>query len=154
MISRSALREKVFVLLFESEFKSMDEMPEQARLYLTESLKPVDKESADYIEKRFNAVKAKQEEADKLIAQKSSGWSIGRIGKIELSILRLAVYEIIFDDDIPDGVAINEAVNLAKKYGQDGAGAFINGILANFAKENEEAGKDTQTVQDKRDRME
>ncbi len=133
MIGRSALREKVFVLLFESEFNSPDEMPEQAKLYLKESLTPVDDESAEYIEARFKAVKEKQEEEDRLIAEKSSGWSIDRIGRIELSILRLAVYELKFDDSIPTGVAINEAVNLAKKYGQDGAGAFINGILANFA---------------------
>ncbi len=133
MLGRSALREKVFVLLFESEFNDPEEMPEQARLYLKESLAPVDDESAGYIEERFKAVKEKQEEEDKLIAGVSSGWSIDRIGKIELSILRLAVYELKFDDSIPTGVAINEAVNLAKKYGQDGAGAFINGILANFA---------------------
>ena len=133
MLSRSALREKVFVLLFESEFNGPEDMPEQARLYLKESLTPVDDESAEYIEERFKAVKEKQEEEDKLLAGVSNGWSIDRIGKIELSILRLAVYELKFDDSIPTGVAINEAVNLAKKYGQDGAGAFINGILANFA---------------------
>ncbi len=133
MLGRSALREKVFVLLFEAEFNDPEEMPEQAKLYLKESLTPVDDESAAYIEERFKAVKEKQEEEDELIAGVSSGWSIDRIGKIELSILRLAVYELKFDDSIPTGVAINEAVNLAKKYGQDGAGAFINGILANFA---------------------
>jgi N utilization substance protein B len=133
MLGRSALREKVFVLLFESEFNSPEDMPEQARLYLSESPEAVDEESAEYIEKRFKAVKEKQEEADKLIAEKSNGWNIERIGKTELSILRLAVYELMFDESIPTGVAINEAVNLAKKYGQEGAGSFVNGILANFA---------------------
>lgn len=133
MLKRSALREKVFVLLFESEFNSPEDMPEQARLYLSESPEAVDEESAKYIEERFKAVKEKQAEADKLIAEKSSGWNIDRIGKTELSILRLAVYELVYDDSIPTGVAINEAVNLAKKYGQDGAGSFVNGILANFA---------------------
>ena len=133
MLNRSALREKVFVLMFVSEFNSPEDMPEQARLILRESLEPVDEESASYIEERFNAVKEKQDEADRLIRENAEGWKFERIGKTELSILRLAIYELKFDDDIPAGVAINEAVNLAKKYGQDGAGAFVNGILANFA---------------------
>ena len=61
---------------------------------------------------------------------------------MELSILRLAVFEIIYDEAVPVGVAINEAVELAKKYGQEQAGAFVNGVLAKFAKENgEEADK-------------
>ena len=133
MLKRSELREKVFVLLFESEFNSPEDMPEQAKLYLLESPEAVDEKSAAYIEKRYKAVCEKKDEADRLIAEKSSGWTIDRIGKTELSILRLAVYELMFDDSIPAGVAINEAVNLAKKYGQEGAGSFVNGILANFA---------------------
>ncbi len=133
MLTRSRLREKVFVLLFESEFNDPADMPEQARLYLRESDEAADEESASYIEERFNNIRKKQPQIDELIKEYSSGWSIDRIGKVELSVLRLAVYELKFDDDIPSGVAINEAVNLAKKYGQDGAGSFINGILANFA---------------------
>ncbi len=133
MLSRSCLREKVFVLLFESEFNDPGEMPEQARLYLRESDESADEESAAYIEERFNKVCEKKPQLDELIEKHSDGWKIDRIGKVELSVLRLAVYELKFDEDIPSGVAINEAVNLAKKYGQDGAGSFINGILANFA---------------------
>ena len=133
MLSRSRLREKVFVLLFESQFNAPDDMPEQARLYLTESEEACDEESAVYIEERFNRVREAIPDIDELIKKHSSGWNIDRIGKVELSVLRLAVWELKYDDDIPAGVAINEAVNLAKKYGQDGAGSFINGILANFA---------------------
>lgn len=133
MLSRSRLREKVFVLLFESQFNDPDDMPEQARLYLTESEEACDEESAAYIEERFNHVRKAIPDIDELIREHSSGWNIERIGKVELSVLRLAVWELKYDDDIPAGVAINEAVNLAKKYGQDGAGSFINGILANFA---------------------
>ncbi|MBR5375669.1 MAG: transcription antitermination factor NusB [Lachnospiraceae bacterium] len=133
MLSRSALREKVFVLLFESQFNDPADMPEQARLYLTESEEACDDESAAYIEDRFNSIIKTIPTLDELIQEHSSGWSLDRIGKVELSVLRLAVWELKFDDDIPAGVAINEAVNLAKKYGQDGAGSFINGILANFA---------------------
>ncbi len=133
MLNRSRLREKVFVLLFESQFNDPKDMPEQARLYLTESDEACDDESAAFIEERFNRVSENLEKIDELIESHSSGWSIDRIGKVELSVLRLAVYELKYDEDIPSGVAINEAVNLAKKYGQDGAGSFINGILANFA---------------------
>ena len=133
MLNRSRLREKVFVLLFESQFNDPKDMPEQARLYLTESDEACDDESAAFIEERFNRVSENLEKIDELIEGHSSGWSIDRIGKVELSVLRLAVYELKYDEDIPSGVAINEAVNLAKKYGQDGAGSFINGILANFA---------------------
>lgn len=133
MLNRSRLREKVFILLFESQFNGLEDMPEQARLYLKESEEACDDESAVYIEERFNRITEKFSEIDELIQKHSSGWSIERIGRVELSVLRLAVYELKYDDDIPAKVAINEAVNLAKKYGQDGAGPFINGILANFA---------------------
>ena len=66
-------------------------------------------------------------------AQNVNNLEISEGGKVELSILRLAVYEILFDDDVPVGVAINEAVELSKKYGQDQAGSFVNGVLAKFA---------------------
>ena len=72
---------------------------------------------------------AKKEDIDELIASASEGWDIGRIGKVELAILRLATYEAKFDEDIPVSVAINEAVEIAKKYGGEDSPAFINGIL-------------------------
>ena len=63
----------------------------------------------------------------------TKGWKTGRMGKVDLTLLRLAVYEIKFEEEIPTGVAINEAVELAKKYGTDGSFSFINGILAKIA---------------------
>ena len=74
-------------------------------------------------------------ELDREISEKLEGWKIGRLGKVELAILRLALYEIRYDDDVPTGAAINEAVELAKKFGQDNSGQFINGILAKFARQ-------------------
>ena len=59
------------------------------------------------------------------------------MGKVELAILRLAAYEIVFDEDIPDSVAINEAVEIAKKYGQESSGAFVNAVLGKIVKSNE-----------------
>ena len=75
----------------------------------------------------------KAEETDKLIDNASKGWSVTRIGKSELAILRLAVYEMFYDDDIPTNVAINEAIELTKKYGEVSAPAFVNGILASIS---------------------
>lgn len=69
-------------------------------------------------------------ELDALIDEKSTGWKTNRMAKVDLAIIRLAVYEIKFEDDIPTKVSINEAVELAKKYGADESGAFVNGVLA------------------------
>ena len=65
--------------------------------------------------------------------EKAQGWDTGRMSKVDLTILRLAVYEICYDEDVPTGVAINEAVELAKKFGQDASFGFVNGVLAKFA---------------------
>ena len=70
---------------------------------------------------------------DEMINKTAKGWETSRMGKVDLTLIRLAVYEIKYDDEIPTGVAINEAVELAKKFGQDNSPSFINGILAKFA---------------------
>ncbi len=66
------------------------------------------------------------------------GWTLDRVGKVELAILRLGVYEMQFDADIPEGVAISEAVELAKKFGEENSGAFVNGVLAKFTEKKSE----------------
>ncbi len=134
MIGRSAIREHVFVLLFESMFNTAEEMKEQVTSYFEGLDDPVDEESISYITDRFFQIVEKLEGIDDKISEKSSGWKINRIGKVELSILRLALFEMLYDD-VPEGVAINEAVELAKKYGQDQAGSFVNGVLAKFTDE-------------------
>lgn len=68
-----------------------------------------------------------------MINEAAHGWKTSRMGKVDLTLIRLAVYEIKYEDDIPVGVSINEAVELAKKYGTDDSFAFVNGILAKFA---------------------
>ncbi len=132
MIGRAAVREHVFVLLFELIFNSPEDMDGVADAYFEGLDSPIDAEDSAYIEARFHAVEEKLPEIDRLIDEYSTGWKIGRIGKVELSILRLALYELKYDEDIPDKVAINEAVELAKKYGQEQAGSFVNGVLAKF----------------------
>ena len=69
-------------------------------------------------------------ELDEKINEVTEGWKTKRMGRAELTILRLALYEILFDEEIPEKVAINEAVELAKKYGGNESPAFINGVLA------------------------
>ena len=125
MIGRSAVREHVFVLLFESIFNSPEDMSGIAETYFEGLDEPLDAESSAYIEDRFHAVESRLAEIDRLIEDNSTGWKIGRIGKVELSILRLAIYELKYDDDIPEKVAINEAVELAKTFGGEESFSFI-----------------------------
>ena len=74
-------------------------------------------------------------EIDERISKCSKGWKLDRIAKAELAILRLAVYEAVYDEDVPVGVAVNEAVELAKEYGNDNGPSFVNGILGNIVNE-------------------
>ena len=76
---------------------------------------------------------SKAQEIDDLLNENVTGWKTGRMNKVDLSILRLAIYEMKWDDDVPVSVAINEAVELAKRFGGEESPAFVNGILAKFA---------------------
>jgi N utilization substance protein B len=133
-MKRSELREQVFKLLFRVEFNTMEEMAEQEELFpLTEDEEDFLEEDTRYIREKYEKIAEKLPEIDEAINKETTGWSTGRIAKVDLAIIRLAVYEIKYDDTVPTGVAINEAVELAKKYGQDGSPSFINGVLAKFA---------------------
>ena len=131
-MKRSELREHIFRLLFRIDFHPQETVPEQVPLYLELENDALSEEDQVTIAARFHAVYARIGEIDNLINERTSGWSTERIGKAELAILRLAAYEILFDDQVPNAVAINEAVELAKRYGQDASGSFINGVLARF----------------------
>ncbi|MCR4788690.1 MAG: transcription antitermination factor NusB [Lachnospiraceae bacterium] len=130
-MTRSKLREELFKLLFRTEFVSKEELPEQKELFFEDS-GMTDEEKTD-VSRRFDDIISKLETIDGMLNEKVTGWNIERIGKAELTILRLAVYEIDYDDRVPTGAAINEAVELAKKYGQDNSSSFVNGVLAKFA---------------------
>ena len=92
----------------------------------------LDKRDTPYIEDILQGYKDHHEEIDNIIRTNSKGWKFERISKVDLSILRLALYEIKYRDDIPDSVSVNEAVELGKKYGGDKSGSFINGILGAY----------------------
>ena len=97
---------------------------------------PECEDNLGYIQSVINGVDEKQSELDELISQHlKKGWTLRRISKVALSILRLAVYEMKYVDDVPQKVAINEAVNLAKEYGGEEDAKFINGILGDIAKD-------------------
>lgn len=134
-MTRHELREHIFLLVFRSAFHDYEEMPEQVRLYLENLEEPAGDDDAQYILDKSSAVFAHLSELDKKIEEKAENWTIDRMGKVELSAIRLALYEILFDDDVPTGVAIDEAVEIAKSYGQDNSGAFVNGVLAKLVKE-------------------
>lgn len=129
-MTRRELREHIFILLFRVEFNSIEEMPDQMKMYFEEIDQPAKEKDENYIQEKAKKVFEKLPELDEFINDKAEGWNISRMGKIELAIIRLAVFEMKYDDEVPTGVAINEAVELAKKYGQDESGSFVNGILA------------------------
>ena len=131
-MSRRELREQIFKLLFRVEFNKMEDMPEQEELFFADEDAAADKDAA-YISEKYHKISEKLSEIDSQLNEKASGWDTGRMSKVDLTILRLAVYEICYDEDVPTGVAINEAVELAKKFGQDASYGFVNGVLAKFA---------------------
>ncbi|MDE6882971.1 MAG: transcription antitermination factor NusB [Lachnospiraceae bacterium] len=130
-MSRRELREQIFKLLFRVEFNKFEDMPEQEELFF-EQEDAAQGEDADYISSKYNKICQKLTELDTMLDEKAKGWNTGRMSKVDLTILRLAVYEIKYDDAVPASVAINEAVELAKKFGQDASSGFVNGILAKF----------------------
>ena len=133
-MSRHKLREQVFKLLFRIEFNDSVEMEEQKELFFTTSDVETTEEESRYIEEKYQAVVDKLDKIDELISSNAKGWSIDRMSKVDLTILRLGVYEMIFDDTIPEDVALNEAIELAKEFGQDQSYSFINGVLVKLHK--------------------
>lgn len=131
---RTDIRENTFKILFRVEFHTVEELEQQIDYYFERLGYAVEDSDREYIRKRVLTIEMLIPEIDKLIDEVSEGWPTSRIGKTELTIMRLAVYEIKYDDDIPVNVAINEAVELAKKYGSDNAPSFINGVLAKIIK--------------------
>lgn len=132
-MKRRELREHIFELLFRIEFNDPKDMPEQMRLFFTdmEELREADQ---TYIEEKYARIVERLPELDRQIEETAKSWKISRMGKVDLTILRLAVYEMEFDEDVPVGVAINEAVELSKKFGGDDSPAFVNGILGKIGK--------------------
>ena len=134
MMNRSSIREQAFKLLYSIEIQKDKNIQEQTELYF-ESNHINDEEAKKYITDAINGIKENKDSIDEKIEKNlKSNWKMERVSRIDLTILRLAIYEIEYNK-IPYKVAINEAVELAKKYGEDTSKNFVNGILASVVKE-------------------
>lgn len=140
--SRTASRNHIFNIIFEIEFIGYNNIIDVIEDYyhtLDEEVKVELKEDETFvpyivnkelINKYVPHIVDKLDEIDEIISQNTVGWEIQRISKVDLAILRVSIYEILFEEDVPNKVAINEAINLAKEYGEDKSYSFVNAILA------------------------
>ena len=128
-MSRREIREQIFKLLFRAEFYNKEDLAEQCQLFFVD-LGQEENKDTKYIEDKFKQVVERLTEIDAMVNEVAQGWKTSRMGKVDLTLIRLAVYEMKFEEDVPAGVAINEAVELAKAYGTDDSSSFVNGILA------------------------
>lgn len=135
---RTELREHIFKMLFQIEFNETKEMPSHLKYYF-DTLEDAAEKDKQYIQKKYEAVVSHVPEIDRIINDSARGWKTGRMNKVDLTILRLAVYELKWDEEIPVGVAINEAVELAKKFSGDEGPAFVNGVLGKVASQEQKA---------------
>jgi N utilization substance protein B len=134
-MGRRASRELAMKLLYQLEIQKDDREQQRIRFFEENTLSEKDKV---YINDVVDGVFGRQKTIDNMIEVNAKGWKMGRISKVDLSIMRLSIYEICFRKDIPLNVSINEAVELAKKYSNEDAGSFVNGILSKIHKENTE----------------
>ena len=131
-MNRRKSREIAMKLLFEISINTK-EVKEAIESY-KENNEEFDDVDFDYVENILNGISKNNEFLDKTIEGNLTNWKLSRISKINMSILKIAVYEIYFEEDIPEKVSANEAVNLAKKYSDEKSPAFINGVLGNIIK--------------------
>lgn len=125
------------MILFRVEFHNLSEMKEQELLYL-DRIEDITAKERDYVAERADKVIELLPQIDAKLDEISKGWKLDRLGKVELAILRLGIFEMDFDEDIPTNVALNEAVELAKTFGGDTSPSFINGVLGKLIEEEKE----------------
>ena len=135
-MTRRELRDHLIKMLYMRDFHENDEIDEQNMLYLSLFAGIEDEAVSKEISDRYRQVVDKLGVIDSLISRVAKGWKLSRIGRMDLNILRLAAFEITYDEEVPDKVAVNEAVELAKEYGCDESSyGFVNGILSSLIKE-------------------
>lgn len=141
-MSRTLAREDAFKLIF--ELRTSNKSPESIIAYLCETAQEnnemwaqesVSRENMDYIQAVVNGIEDNTTEINEKISSKLRKWTIERLSKVNLALLQLGTYELLYMDDVPDKVAINEAVELAKKYGGEESAAFVNGVLGAIEKD-------------------
>ena len=144
-MTRSQLREHCFKMLFCADFYPAEEKEEQLERYFEEPSEEggtpegveeilhsvvMSEKHEEFLKSKTEDIMCKVPELDAKIDEVAQGWKTKRMGRVDLTILRLALYEMLYDDEVPEKVAINEAVELAKKFGGNESPAFINGVLA------------------------
>ena len=130
---RRDARKHIFNLVFQTEFNVDVDVKESFDTYTAE-YENLKKDETDFVSREYRGILANIESIDSYIDKFAVGWNVTRIPKTDLAIMRLGVYEIIFDNEIPDAVAVNEAVELAKEFSGDKAPAFVNAVLSKIAK--------------------
>lgn len=130
-MNRPRSREVVMEIMYQMEIHKTYEMDDMEK-FLVHYEEVLDQ---PYIHRLVALWLAHRDEVEEKITKHLKGWKLDRIAKIDLAILRLGITELIYADDIPIKVSINEAVNLAKKYVDDKSGKFINGVLSHFVEE-------------------
>jgi len=131
MSSRSKAREQVIQILYLQEQSKLT--VDQAWTFFQVNFETFDRETP-FIRSRFYGVVEKQEILDTKISESSNNWKLSRIPKVDKNILRLGIFELLFCEDVPRSVVIDEAIELAKKFGEEKSSKFINGILDHVAK--------------------
>ena len=124
-MKRHEAREQAFFLIFERTFQeaSLEELVESAQLARDITI-------CGFAQNVFHGVEKHGEKIDGMIEKHCIGWTKNRLSRVAVSVLRTAVYEMLYEEDVPAKVAINEAVELAKQYGTDNSPSFVNGVLA------------------------
>ena len=134
-MTRRELREHVFRMLFRKEFfLSEEEFDGQTAMYL-EELDPLEPNDERYMKEKVKAIYECVPQLDERLNEVAKGWKTGRMSKVDLTVLRIALYEMLYEESVPEKVAINEAVEIARKYGGDDSPSFVNGILAKLVVE-------------------
>ena len=130
-MSRIETREAVVFFVYQFDFRS-ETIDEQVSIYVN-SNKELE-EDIEYFRTTVTGIITNRDSLDESISKYLKNWTLDRIPKLDKAILETAIYEISYNDDIPTGVAINEAVKLAKKYGTDDSYSYINGVLSSYEK--------------------
>jgi len=142
-MSRRLAREAAIKFLFSIDFNKDENLEEMLGEFFESARERKSDEYQEdmcendikYAEEVIKGTIDRLQPIDKLIQDNITGWTKDRIVKVDLAVLRLALYEILYRDDIPDSVAINEAIELAKKYSTDESGSFVNGVLGKIVRE-------------------
>ena len=132
-MSRRNARKHIFNLVFQTEFNDGTDVKDIIETY-GEEFEDFGKGERDFVSREYRGILANVESIDSYIDKYSVGWNVKRLAKTDLAILRIGVYEIMFDNEIPDAVAVNEAVELAKEFSGDKAPSFINALLTKIVK--------------------